>query len=218
MKTHLSLLFISLFLFSACSHDDDDAKIKQLDFTCKNMATLITKSTSYIKSASPGTIMQQFCTETKLNFLYTESTTLGNLQLFYSLISAKCDWICIYSYDLTLEASYKMIAHADSELGAAYTYRLIYTNSESVTTTRFFDSLAQAQTYISTNGIELAKINSLLAYYPTTDYYYYAGGVTEESIYYPLIEIDPASSNKKVAALSVINNPLERLKRNALKR
>jgi hypothetical protein len=206
MKKQLSLLFISLLLFSACGDDEDE--IDQLHFSFKNEASLIGKLTSYIKSASPGTIMSQYTTDTTLYFLYDESTTLGDLELFYNLESKKCNGVGIYSYTETLTASYSMILQADSELGTAYGYVLVYTDSESNADTTFFDTLSDMQAYISANSIAATNITYLAGYYPTDEYDYYAGGLTDESTstYWPFTEIYPKDGSKKSAPSSAIND------------
>ena len=194
MKKTAPIYALLILIFFSCKKKDE---IVQLTFNFKNESTLLDKSLSYIKAASPGEFLSQYSTSTKVFFYYDGATSIGGAELFYSIKSDKCDMIQIYALNQTVSGSFNLIMLANNELGAALDYQLIYTDTYSIKYTKVFNTLNELQNFITINAISDTKINSLTGYYQTNEYIFLVGGMTQNSVYYPLAQINSASKSKK---------------------
>jgi hypothetical protein len=124
MKKALLLLFVVFFSFAACKKDKND--VDKLDFTVKNMASLIGKSKSYIKQASPGTFDQSISQDDLLFFDYSGDSHLGTGAVIgYNFTSNKCDGALLLSSGTFTRLQY-MMEFTEGELGAADAYGVDY--------------------------------------------------------------------------------------------
>lgn len=124
MKKALLLFLVVFFSFAACKKDKND--VDKLNFTVKNLASLIGKSQSYIKQASPGTFNESVSQDDLLFFDYSGDSHLGTgAVLGYNFTSNKCDGALLLSSGTFTRLQY-MMEFTEEELGVADAYELDY--------------------------------------------------------------------------------------------
>src|SRR4030043_1138502 len=109
MKKLLWLLGILLIVFAGCN--DDEEEVAQLSCSCPNMATLLGKSGSYIKQASPGTFYKyvEYVDYSYYTYVFDEITVLGSLAINYQIIEDKCDDILMFTESEELEKARELM-------------------------------------------------------------------------------------------------------------
>lgn len=124
MKKVLLLLLVVFFTFASCKKDKDD--IDKLNFTVKNQASLIGKSQSYIKQASPGSFNEDVSQDDLLLFDYSDDSQMGtDAFLAYKFTDNKCYFATLLSSGTFATLQY-MMEFIKGELGVANTYELEY--------------------------------------------------------------------------------------------
>jgi hypothetical protein len=188
MKKITGLVFVIFFVFAGCNDDEED--VAQLSFSYTNMATLIGKSGSYVKQASPGTFYRyvEFVDYCYYTYLFDEITVLGNSALNYYLTGDACYDIRIYTESAELATAQELMLIATQELGEASIY-IFHFIEDSILYEVKFSTYAALWDYIETQSYTVEDIYEIYSAYIYTDITIYAGGFWENEEFWPFAEI-----------------------------
>jgi len=189
-------MIIMILLVLSCKKDDG---IEQIQFTLKNMTTLIEESSDYILSASPGTVYIN--TDDYIYFsLGEEIQGIGASYLYYHLNDDLCDYIIVLPYNVDLLNDTEILMQlTEDEVGVAEIYYLSYYDDSSVLQEEEFDSLAELWSFVETEGLTVDDMDKIEALYYYGDYYLIAGGMyySETDHFESMIEIGMSDLLKK---------------------
>jgi len=194
MKKTVWLLVLVVMAFAGCN--DDEEEVAQLSFSYPNMATLIGKSGSYIKQASPGAFYKyvEYVDYSYYTYIFDEITVLGSLALNYQILEDECDDILMFTASEELDKAKELMLIATNELGEAGMYFLDYIYDSTVYEITF-TTYSSLWAHITDNSYTVDDIFQIYSVYLYDDYTTYAGGFWDEGEFWPFAEI--AAVNKK---------------------
>ncbi len=188
MKRLLCMALILTFALSGCNKEKD---IEQIPFKLKRIATLIEKSSAYIRDASPGTIDEE--DDDYLYFLLEdEIEDIDRAYIFYDFLDNKCDYIIIFSNYLdVLENAESLMNLVEDEIGKGLLYYLEYDDTLSVIQEKSFNSCDSLWHFVSNNSISVESVNEVASLHHYDEYYFFSGGVynPDKNYFMSLIEI-----------------------------
>jgi len=189
MKKLAWLLGLIMIVFAGCNDDEED--VAQLSFTYPNMASLLDKSGSYIKQASPG-IFYQYVERVGYSYytyVFDEITVLTSLAITYYLQDNKCNDIMMFTQSDELAKAQQLMLIAKEELGEASEYVLDF-YEDSVLYEIVFYTYSSLWDYITDNSLFVEDIDNLYAAYYFENNTTYAGGFWEDGEFWPFAEIE----------------------------
>jgi hypothetical protein len=177
----IKLLFISILLFILGGCDKEEGEqITQIPFSYSNIAGLMSKSTDYINSVSPGTCFDTvYYTATGgiqcfyTNYLYTDLPDIGNLYITYFFRENEkdnCRSICMYPSSDKLSTVEQLMSISETEYGKAETYYIEYIDDIGLVM-KTFSSYDELWAFINDNGLSKTYIYYICAYYYQNPYH-----------------------------------------------
>jgi hypothetical protein len=177
MKKILIAGLAILLILSGCKKDED---ISQLSFTLKHLASLVGKSSSYIKQASPGELDEE---DPEYLYFIADDKIQGvdEAYLYYNLTDSKCDWLQTFSKWLDdLNEIESMMTYAEDELGEAEEYQLSYYDVDLILQDETFATFDELWSFINDNAILIDDIDWAAGIYHYENYYVLAGGAYDD--------------------------------------
>jgi hypothetical protein len=188
MKKLAWLLGLLLIVLAGCN--DDEEEVAQLSFSYTNMATLLDKSGSYIKQASPGFFYQyvERVDYSYYTYIFDEITVLGTLAISYYLEDDKCNDIIMFTESDELAKAQQLMLIANNELGEASEYVLDF-YMDTVLYEIVFYTYSDLWDYITDKSLFVEDIDNLYAAYYFENNTTYAGGFWQDGEFWPYAEI-----------------------------
>jgi hypothetical protein len=188
MKKLLALLALVMIVFTGCNNDEEE--VAQLPFTYGNMATLLGKSGSYIKQASPGTFYKyvEYVDYSYYTYLFDEITVLGSMVINYQMTEDACNDILIFTESAELAKAQELMLIATEELGEASLYVLDFVFDSTLFEVTF-NTYADLWAYIADKSYTVDDIYQLYSLYLYTSYTTYAGGYWDGGEFWPFAEV-----------------------------
>jgi hypothetical protein len=192
MKKCIGLLGLLILVFAGCNNDEED--VAQISFSYANMATLLDKSGSYIKQASPGSFYQyvEKVDYSYYTYVFDEITVLGSLAINYHMIDDACDDILMFTASEELAKAQELMLIANQELGEASLYLLDFISDSTLYETTF-TTYSSLWAFITDNSYTVDDIYQLYSLYSYNDYTTYAGGFWDSGEFWPFAEITAAA-------------------------
>ena len=189
MKKLAWLLGLIMIVIAGCNDDEED--VAQLSFSYTNMASLLDKSGSYIKQASPGFFYQyvERVDYSYYTYIFDEITVLGGLAISYYLEDDNCNDIMMFTESDELAKAQQLMLIANNELGEASEYVLDF-YIDTVLYEIVFYTYSDLWDYITDKSLFVEDIDNLYAAYYFENNTTYAGGFWQDGEFWPFAEIE----------------------------
>ncbi len=174
MKKLYLIAFILVFSVAACKKE----KNTQIQFSIKNMMTLVAKSSDYIKKVSPGSLDNYEANSYMDYYMENEIDSVNEVYIYYQLDEYdECSYIDVISnYINSLNDSRSFMKMAEKEIGTAEYYYVSYFDNLDTLHEVTYHTMADIWTYIDTAAINVNAINEVIGLYHYDKYYVLAGG------------------------------------------